>query len=305
MTQVTPTDHQMVRSLRALVKSMEQLSDKTGIPVNRLWDAYKNPNVQLKAWGAKLAAYYRTKFPEPEFDPWIERRDRKLQDAFQLAIAAEPRRDRSKLRELFEDDWTWLSAWVYDDRAGERYLRARYALTSGWADARLSPDISREATLELAENEGVLCLEEINNNPQRPFHQGLKQKAAKVVISARQRLHLLKHNKHLPLTQAIDRAELEPLLGYLLTEIESWPVNHFNRWQWARDAVTISSGLTMKDECSRAYEILLDERPAFANLDHHEWTIGPAANDPDLRFLRQNYEEICNLIMERKTRCAA
>jgi hypothetical protein len=121
-------------------------------------------------------------------------------------------------------------------------------------------------------------------------------KVTKLKISAQQRLHLYEHKKHLPVTNTIPRPELENFLQYLLSQISDWPKGHFNRWQFSRDAVTISSGLSLLNECSKAYAILLDERPEFEDIDHAEWTVGPAANDPDLQFFRNNINQIRNII---------
>jgi len=83
-----PSHHEMVRSLRPLVNgNMEELHRKTKIPVNRLWDAWRNKDVILVQWGRALEAYYYKRFPEALFDAFVERRDRKLQDAFQQAVA--------------------------------------------------------------------------------------------------------------------------------------------------------------------------------------------------------------------------
>lgn len=300
----SPTHHQMVRSLRTLVRSMEELARKSGIPVKRLWDAYEDENTTFRTWKQPLETYYYKRFPECQFTAFVQRRDQKLQDAFQLAVS-ESNRDPSKLRELIEDDWTWLSSWRYEDKADEHYLRARYALMSGWANIRLAPEVGQEAALVLAVDESALSLAALEEHPERPMYLGLRMKVARTKISAAQRLHLLKHKKHLSVTQTLGRHELQDLAEYLLSQVKAWAKGHFNRWQLARDAVTISSGLSMLDECSQAYEILLEERPVFADPDHPEWTVGPAADDPDLKFFRDNLKAIRKLIMERNKLCAA
>ena len=54
----SPTHHQMVRSLRTLVRSMEELARKSGIPVKRLWDAYEDENTTFRTWKQPLETYY-------------------------------------------------------------------------------------------------------------------------------------------------------------------------------------------------------------------------------------------------------
>jgi hypothetical protein len=267
---------------------------KPAIPVQALWRAFNDPDAKLTGWGRRLEEYYYTRYPENHFSHFFAIRDQKLQDAFQLAVAQE-RRDPTALRLLFEEDWTWLSCWSYeDDPAGETYLRARYLLMSGWTGVLLDPCLDQVATLKQALTEIDICLDDLSRDRKRPGHLDLTMRATKLKISILQRLHLVEHKKHLPVTKTLDHAELNGLLDYLLSKVTAWPKSHFNRWQWARDAVTISSGLHLIEQCARAYAVLLVERPDFANIDHKEWTVGPAAEDPDLNFFRQNIDAIRN-----------
>jgi hypothetical protein len=135
--QVVPTHHQMVRSLWGRLGNMEQLSRKSEVPVNSLWRAFKNQNTKLTGGARALEKYYYEQFPNHHFSQFFARKDEKLQNAFQLAVA-DKGADKTILRELLEDDWTWLSTWSYDaDKSAEHYLRARYALMAGWTNIPL------------------------------------------------------------------------------------------------------------------------------------------------------------------------
>ena len=167
----SPTHHQMVRSLRTLVRSMEELARKSGIPVKRLWDAYEDENTTFRTWKQPLETYYYKRFPECQFTAFVQRRDQKLQDAFQLAVSesnryrqAAPRADRGRL--------DMALSWRYEDKAGEHDLRARYALMSGWTDIGLAPEIGQEAALVLAVDESALCLAALEVTSQRPMYLG-------------------------------------------------------------------------------------------------------------------------------------
>ena len=290
-----PSHHQMVRALRALEPSMEELARKSGIPVKRLWDAFNEADTVFRTWRRPLESYYYKLFPDFHFSAFFQKRDRKLQDAFQMAIKAEKgRSDRSLLTELFEDDWPWLCDWNYPrNRAAEHYLRGRYALISGWTGVPLDPRTDRKAALELAVSESVLSLAELDHDAEQQIQTALRMKVVKLMVSAKQRLHLLRHEKHLPLSLALERSELESLLAFLLSEITQWSHGHFNRWQWSRDAVTIASALNWQAQCETAFRILVEERPDFANPDHQEWTVGNAADDPALDFFRTYFDELC------------
>jgi hypothetical protein len=301
-----PSHHEMVHSLRPLAKgNMEELARNANIPVGRLWDAWHNEDVNLARWGRALEAYYYMCFPEALFDPFVERRDRKLEDAFQQAVASSMP-DPTALRELIEDDWTWLSTWKYEiDEPGVEYLGARYALTALWTNIRLAPDIDQKKAFEVINDKCVRGKTALRRTPDRPLHAGLMMRFTRLQISAAQRYHLLFHKKYLPVTKTVPEAELRELLEYLVAQIKSWKKGHFARWQRARDAVTIASGLSKLEECCDAYKILLEERPEFKNLNHQKWTVGSAADDPDLKFFRENFDKICTLIEERSKSCAA
>jgi hypothetical protein len=356
----------MVRSLRATVPSMEELSRRTGIHVNPLWRAFNNPGAKINGMRDALEAYFNQQFPDIHFSEFVAIHDEKLQDAFQLAVeppqngTAGQLRNSTELRLLFKENWAWVSGWDFKgDKAASMYLRARFMLTAGWTNVQLDSQLKNQlVTLKAASTEADACAQELDRQPERPHLPHLKMKVTKLKISAQQRLHLYEHKKHLPVTNTIPRPELENFLQYLLSgggkgpqfetnqdmqisrirlsdktsrlhprhavrkpgqayepevpvkvrewigpalaspdsQISDWPKGHFNRWQFSRDAVTISSGLSLLNECSKAYAILLDERPEFEDIDHAEWTVGPAANDPDLQFFRNNINQIRNII---------
>lgn len=293
----------MVRSLYAHLQNMERIGRESGVPVNSLWSAYGNPNCKMRAWRPQLLAYYEKVFQTSKFDAFIERHDRNLQEAFQKAVG--PSKDRTQIRGLFESNWTFLAAWKYEkDEAGGHYLKAKYALMAGWLNMGSVLGFSQKACFDLAMSENNLSLSSLEVLP-LSSREGLKMRALKQKLSVTQRLYLLQFKEHIPLANALEKGELNGLLDYFLSAIERWPHKHFNRWQWARDAVTISSALELLDECSRAYEILLLERPEFADLDYEEWTPIAPAQDPDLVFFRSNIEAIRKLILDRKKSCAA
>jgi hypothetical protein len=302
----------MVHSLYAQLQNMEELSRQTSIPVGRLWDAYKNENTKLENWGGKLEEYYYKRFPEGHFSRFFERRDEKLQKAFYKAVKKDPTleidsRDKTDLRTLLEEDWTWLSTWHYKkDEPGVHYLRARYALMSGWTNLLLEPDISQPDALRLAINESDQGMIELKRTPERLYYRDLMMKLIRLKLSAVQRLHLFEHKNHMPVSKALPSLELQDLLDFLLSKVTTWPKGYTDRWQWARDAVTISSALAglaeeplkeyLREKCAAAYAILLDERPEFTDIDHPEWSVGRAADDPDFKFFRENIHTISGIV---------
>jgi hypothetical protein len=163
---------------------------------------------------------------------------------------------------------------------------------AGWLNKGPVLGFSQRGCFDLAMSENNLSLSSLDALPFNSRRAGLKMRALKQKLAVTQRLHLLEFKKHIPLTNALEPGELNGLLDYFLSAIEGWPHEHFNRWQWARDAVTISSALALLDECSRAYEILLLERPEFADLDYEEWTHDAPSEDPDLTFFRSDIEAI-------------
>jgi hypothetical protein len=315
-----PTHHQMVHSLYAQRQNMEELSRKTGVPVGRLWDAYKNENTKLETWGAKLEEYYYKQFPEGHFSRFVARRDEKLQKAFYKAVRKDPTlefdsRDKTDLRTLLEDDWTLLSTWhSEEDEPGALYLRARYALMSGWTNLLLEPGISQPDALRRAISDSARGMAELQRTPERLYYRDLMMKFIRLKLSAVQRLHLTEHENHLPVSKALPSSELKDLLDFLLSKVTTWPKGYTDRWQFARDAVTISSALdglpssaleelpeeslkeAVLEKCAAAYAILLDERPEFADINHPEWSVGPAADDPDLKFFRENIHTISKIV---------
>jgi hypothetical protein len=281
---------------------MERISRESGVPVNPLWEAHKKPDIQMRTWGPDLLAYYEKVFPNPKFDPFIELHDRQLQDAFQKAVVEDvEKRDRTEIEGLFEKNWNFLKFWIYEqDRAGAHYLRGKYALMAGWLNMGSALGLSQDACLEIAADETDLCLSSLDAQHFSSDREGLKMRALKQKLSTLQRLHLAKFGEPLPLTKALETSELKGLLNYLLSSIEGWTIGHFNRWQLARDAVTVSSALNLLSECSRAYAILLAERSEFEDSDFSEWSQNAAHDDPDLVFFQANIHEIRKLVSERK-----
>jgi hypothetical protein len=168
MIQRKPTHHQMVRSLRATVPSMEELSRRTGIHVNPLWRAFNNPGAKINGMRDALEAYFNQQFPDIHFSEFVAIHDEKLQDAFQLAVEppqngkAGQLRDSTELRLLFKENWAWVSGWDFKgDKAASMYLRARFMLTAGWTNVQLDSQLKNQlVTLKAASTEADACAQE-------------------------------------------------------------------------------------------------------------------------------------------------
>jgi hypothetical protein len=177
---------------------------------------------------------------------------------------------------------------------------------SGWTNLLLAPDISQPDALRLAINESDRGLIELKRTPERLYYRDLMMKLIRLKLSAVQRLHLIEHKNHMPVSKALPSLELQDLLDFLLSKVTTWPKGYTDRWQWARDAVTISSALaalaeeplkeSLREKCAAAYAILVDERPEFTDIDHPEWSVGPAADDPDFKFFRENIRTISKIV---------
>jgi hypothetical protein len=174
------THHQMVQSLYPKHGNMEHHARSLKAHVNTLWRLYREENASAKGCAERLEQYYIKHFPEDRhFSRFFRERDEALQIAFQKAVAEEGSiRNRNDLKAIFRSDWTWLECWSYArDKAAEHYLRARYALISGWAKVPLD-DVQNEPrlALELAMREGALCESELDRNPERPHREHLNLK---------------------------------------------------------------------------------------------------------------------------------
>jgi hypothetical protein len=337
-----PTHHQMVRSLYAEHPNMEELARKTGIPVGRLWDAYNNPDAQLTHHGSKLEDYYYGKRPEGHFSQFFERLDEELQSAFYKAVTKDPEKPeqesgaKSDLRDLFEKNWPGLSTWYFKDQVvgqleadalakflrteadtpqggtiepplndppAVAYINTRYLTVSGWTDIPLEPKLRQCDALRRAISTAGRGLSQLDLDPERRHYDELRMKFVRLQLSARQKLSLVEHKEQLPVAKALPSLELQNLLDFLLLKVTTiWPEGYIFRWSWARDAISISSGLaelaegtareSLHEKCATAYAILRMERPEFSDIDHPEWSVGPAADDPDLKFFRENIDSV-------------
>src|SRR5262249_51937405 len=84
------------------------------------------------------------------------------------------RPDPTALRELIQDDWTWLSTWKYEiDEPAAEYLGARYALTALWTNIQLAPDIDQKGAFKLINDKCVRGRTALSRTLDRPFQAAL------------------------------------------------------------------------------------------------------------------------------------
>ena len=271
-----------------------------------------NPSVHLQKWGAKLEAFYYEHFPECHFSRFAEMHDKMLQDAFQKAVKKSDK-DGSRcgvsndLRSLFKELWFFIKEWhPEDDKAVSHYIVARYLHISAWTGIPLEPGLDPTTALRRALVELDLCAKELELDTERLHWLDLTKRVTRLKLSVAQFLEWQIHRRPVGATQVLDRSSLASLLEYLVSKITSWPFGHFERWQRARDAVTISSalGVDFFRECASSYEILIGERPQFLNRDDPEWAVGDPADYPDLAFFREIMRQILEFIKEGNKPCA-
>jgi hypothetical protein len=288
------TPHQMVKAIYGKVRNSEEISRRTGIKSKLIRGMRDDPKygIRKQEFEQLLLQLYRELFPEPLWSPHIESIDWQLQSAFYDAIRTTNGKRRGDNEQLIEvlAYWPLLRYDIpqYADPAGLAYERVRFPLIAAWARVPLPGGPSHPAELlKLALDSIDPCWAALG----REQNDGLRARVRKAQLSATQRL-AYQEGQHRPLTSIMSQGELIDQTEVFLRYIESWPLHHIQRANWAKDAVTMASASHNRPECVRAYRILVEEDPKFVDVNFSEWTLGHPANDPDLAFFRQHHPAI-------------